>query len=227
MMRQEARTAMTSPSIASVNVGRPQTRGYDGAADPFDQPWTSGIFKTAVAGAVWLTPTGFDGDGQADLTVHGCEDKAACVYSADHYPAWSRELHRHPLAFGAFGENLSVAGLDEQSVCIGDVWAIGEAVVEVSQPRQPCWKLARRWRITTFSDQVVKSGRTGWYFRVRTPGLVAQGTALSLVARPHPEWTVAAANAVMHQRVGDTAALASLAPLSASWRATLRRRLAV
>lgn len=218
---------MSRPSIVSINIGRPEARGFDGADDPFDQPWTTGIFKSPVERPVALTPTGFDGDGQADLSVHGGPDKAVCVYPADHYPAWGRALGRHPIAFGSFGENLSVGGLDEQSVCIGDVWSIGDVVVEVSQPRQPCWKLARRWRIATFTDQVVKSGRTGWYLRVREPGLVAPGAVMSLVERPHPQWTVAAANAVMHQRVGDTAALAALDALAASWRATLRKRLSV
>lgn len=219
---------MSKPTIASVNVGYPRTHGRPGAEEVFDQPWTSGIFKAPVSGVVALTPTGFTGDGQADLVAHGGPDKAVCVYPADHYPAWSRELDRHPIEFGAFGENLSVAGLDEQAVCIGDVWAIGGVVVvEVSQPRQPCWKLARKWRIATFTDQVVKSGRTGWYLRVRQAGPVTPGAAMSLLARPHAEWTVAAANAVMHQRIGNTTALAALDALAESWRATLRKRLPV
>jgi MOSC domain-containing protein YiiM len=217
---------MSNPTIASLNVGYPESRGLPGAEDPFDQPWTSGIFKAPSSRPLVLTSTGFIGDGQADLLVHGGPDKAVCAYPADHYPAWSRETARHPIAFGAFGENLSIAGLDEQGVCIGDVWAIDDVVVEVSQPRQPCWKLARRWRIATFTDQVVKSGRTGWYFRVREAGVVAPGASLSLVTRPHPAWTVAAANAVMHQRIGNTAALAALDALAEIWRVTLRKRLA-
>ena len=217
---------VTPPSIVSLNVGRPQSRGHDGAADPLDQPWTSGIFKAPVDGPVALTPTGVEGDGQADLAVHGGPDKAVCAYAADHYPAWRSELGLPGFSVGAFGENLSIGGLDEQMVCVGDVWAIGEVVVQVSQPRQPCWKLGRKWRMPAFPDRVVKSGRTGWYFRVRRPGPVTVGAVLVLVERPHPEWTIAAANAVMHQRVGDTAALALLPELAASWRATLQKRLA-
>ena len=211
--------------VGALNVGRPQTLGREGAADPFDQAWTTGIFKTPVDGPVRLARLGFEGDGQADLTVHGGPDKAVCVYSADHYPGWRRALGMDRFTFGAFGENLTIEGLDEAQVCIGDVWSLGNALVEISQPRQPCWKLAQKWRRRTLTDEVASSGRTGWYFRVLREGTVTAGDILFLVDRPHPEWSVAAANHVMHRREGDAAALASLKSLSASWRHTLERRL--
>ena len=162
---------------------------------------------------------------QADLTVHGGPDKAVCVYSAYYYPGWRHTLGIDRFAFGAFGENLAIDGLDEQQVCIGDVWSVGDALVQVSQPRQPCWKLAMKWRRRTLTDEVVASGHTGWYFRVQREGLVAPGASVTLIERRHPEWTIAAANRVMHRRQGDTAALARLQALSASWRHTLERRL--
>lgn len=219
---------MIVPSVAALCVGKPRDMGLEGAADPHDRPWTSGIFKAPVQGALPLTLTGFDGDGQADPANHGGPDKAVCVYPADHYPWWRETLSRDVPALGAFGENLSIAGLDEGSVCIGDVWALASGVIlQVSQPRQPCWKLARKWRLTAFADQVVKSGRTGWYFRVLQEGVVAAGDRLELVARPHPGWTIDGANGVMHRREGDTAALAAVPELSVSWRQTLTRRLQV
>ena len=92
-----------------------------------------------------LTARGFDGDGQADVVKHGGLDKAVCAYPADHYPEWRRTLGITPFDFGAFGENLTIDGLDEQTVCIGDVWSLVDAQVQVSVPRSPCWKLARRW----------------------------------------------------------------------------------
>jgi MOSC domain-containing protein YiiM len=209
----------------AICVGRPTALGQAGAADAFDEPWTTGIFKVPVDGPVHLSPLGLGGDGQADLVNHGGADKAVCVYSADHYPDWRRTLGVEPFAFGAFGENLTIEGLDEHRVCIGDVWSLGDVTVQVSQPRQPCWKLARKWRRRTLTADVVSTGRTGWYLRVLREGSAVAGTTLSLVDRRHPEWTIAAANRVMHQREGDTAALARLEALAASWRHTLTRRL--
>jgi MOSC domain-containing protein YiiM len=193
-----------------------------------DRPWTSGIFKEPVNAPVWLGTTNLAGDGQADRVHHGGPDKAVLAYSADHYPAWRRELDKPGLTFGAFGENFTVQGLTEADVCVGDVWSIGNAaVVQVSQPRQPCWKLARRWRVKTLALDAQQTGRTGWYFRVMTEGLVAIGMPLVLVERPHPQWSVERANEVMHVRKGDLVAaanLAAIATLAASWQATLLRR---
>ena len=218
-------TMAAAGTIVALCVGTPRDLGRDSAPEPFDRAWTTGIFKTPVEGPVRLSSLGFTGDGQADLTVHGGPDKAVCVYSADHYPGWRHTLGFDRFTFGAFGENLTIDGLDEQQVCIGDVWSVGDALVQVSQPRQPCWKLAMKWRRRTLTDEVVASGHTGWYFRVQREGLVAPGASLTLIERRHPEWTIAAANRVMHRRQGDTAALARLQALSASWRHTLERRL--
>jgi MOSC domain-containing protein YiiM len=216
----------TTPVLLSVCVGIPESLGVEGAAAWHDEPWTTGIFKAPVDGPVFARADGIDGDGQADRSAHGGPDKAICAYSAEHYPSWRDVTGLGEISWGAFGENFTVGGLTEDSVCIGDVWAVAGVVVQVSQPRQPCWKLARKWRIRTLTDQVVTSGRTGWYFRVLREGIVAAGAPLSLVERPHPAWTIAAANGVMHRGVGDIGALASLEPLSQSWKLTLARRLA-
>ena len=135
---------MTSPSIVALHVGQPQALGALGPEDPFGEPWptegerwTSGIFKVPVEGPVSLTARGFDGDGQADVVKHGGLDKAVCAYPADHYPEWRRTLGITPFDFGAFGENLTIDGLDEQTVCIGDVWSLVDAQVQVSVPRSP------------------------------------------------------------------------------------------
>lgn len=220
--------AMANPFLSSIQVGLPRHFGQEGAANPMDRPWATGFFKEPVTGSVWLGATNLVGDGQADLVHHGGPDKAVLAYSADHYDFWRRALHISALPFGAFGENLTVEGLTEADVCIGDTWRIGdEAVVQVSQPRQPCWKLARRWRIKSLALQVQQTGRTGWYFRTLTEGAVAAGMPLILVARPHPEWTVERANHVMHLEKadpGEAAELAAIPLLSASWQTTLTRR---
>jgi MOSC domain-containing protein YiiM len=220
---------MTKPVLVSIQVGLPQTRGTEGAADPMDQPWTSGFVKEPVHGPVRVSRTSLDGDGQADLRVHGGVDKAILAYSAGHYPLWREELGMRDLPHGAFGENFTIAGLDERNVCVGDVWQIGRVRAEVSQPRQPCWKLARRWRRPDLPGRVIANGRSGWYFRVIAEGDVAAGDTVTLLERPSPRWTVAEATDVMLHRATDrraTSELAELAALAESWRVALRKRLA-
>jgi MOSC domain-containing protein YiiM len=143
-------------------------------------------------------------------------------YSADHYPSWLPVLGPESATYGAFGENLTIAGLTEDYVCIGDVWQIGDTVqLQVSQPRQPCWKLARKWRLRDLVEQVQHTGRSGWYWRVLQTGAVVAGQPLTMLHRTRPEWTIAAANRVMYHRKHDVdaaIALAELPELAASWR---------
>jgi MOSC domain-containing protein YiiM len=215
------------PVIASIQVGLPRRCGEADSADPTERPWTTGFYKEPVVGPVRVGRGNLDGDGQADLVHHGGPDKAVCVYPADHYPYWRDALHLPTLPPGAFGENFTVEGLTEAGVCVGDIWQSGDVMLQVSQPRQPCWKLARRWRIKTLALQVQQTGRTGWYFRVLVEGTVSAGSLLTLVRRHHPEWTVERANTVMHHHKDDVRAAAELARLpllSASWRETLSRR---
>lgn len=212
--------------LLSIQVGKPQLLGKPGAADPHDREWTTGFYKEPVAGAVSVGRTNLAGDGQADLQHHGGPDKAICVYPKDHSPFWQSDLGLD-LPHGAFGENFTIAGAVESDVCIGDVFRCGSAVLQISQPRQPCWKLARRWRIKDLAARVERTGRTGWYFRALTEGVVEAPAGLTLLQRPHPEWTVAAANAVMHHRKTDwdaAHALATCPALSKSWQTSLSRR---
>jgi len=222
-------TAKNSTRILSVQVGLPRTLGVEGANDPMDRPWTSGFQKDPVQGPVWLGNTNLEGDGQADLVHHGGVEKAVLAYSAHHYEPWCRELNLAEIPFGAFGENFTIQGLTEADVCVGDTWQVGENVlVQVSQPRQPCWKLARRFKRKTLSLEVQRTGRTGWYFRVLRQGMVSAGTPITLLQRPYPDWSIARANLVMHSQPHDqaeTAELAALDLLSVSWRDTLGKRL--
>jgi MOSC domain-containing protein YiiM len=219
---------MSSAILHSLQLGLPREVQPTGEHDLSDKPWTTGFFKQPVSEPAFARVDGIDGDGQADLAVHGGPDKAICVYSFDHYPFWEDELVIEPLPTGAFGENFTVAGLTEEQVCIGDVWQVGDSVVvQVSQPRQPCWKLARCWQRKTLAIEVQENGKTGWYFRVLKEGLVEAGMPLTLSERPHPVWTVARANQVMHHDKHNAVAaaeLAALAELSASWKQTLGKR---
>ena len=215
------------PRIASVQVSKVRSLGTPGAPDAMDRPWTTGFFKEPVAGAVPVGTLGVAGDEQADRANHGGPDKAVLAYSAEHYPEWRTELEHPELPYGAFGENLTVDGLAEADVCIGDRWRAGEVEFEVTQPRQPCWKLARRWRVKSLPATVIRTGRTGWYLRVLHGGMLESGLELELVARPNPEWTIRRANGVMYSEKDDAAAsleLAEVPGLSASWRDGLRTR---
>ena len=172
----------------------------------------------------WL---GLVGDSQADLRFHGGRNKAVLVYSGDHYPDWRSELGIAEMGPGGFGENLTVAGADERSVCIGDHWRIANVLFEVSQPRQPCWKLGRRWRRPDLPKRTVVSGRTGWYCRVLEEGELDAGLAMTLERRPHPEWTIVAANRVMYTKQADSEvirALIGLPELSSEWKDELGER---
>jgi MOSC domain-containing protein YiiM len=230
--------AAAAARVLSLQVGLPRAYGRDDAADPMDRPWTTGYFKAPVDGPVWVGRTNLAGDGQADLVHHGGPDKAVLAYGAAHYAAWREELAPYlvgrdapGLPFGGFGENLTVAPWTEADVCIGDVHALGEALLEVAQPRGPCWKIARRWRVRDLPARVQRTGRTGWYYRVLREGYVEAGQRLRRLDRPHPEWTVARANVVRYERKADTAedreitlALAACPALAASLRDTLTRR---
>ena len=205
-----------NPEVVSIQLGLPRCID-DG---PESEQWTSGIFKFPIDHAVSASATGLEGDGQADLRVHGGPDKAVLVYSLDHFPDWLEECNFDMLPPGAFGENLSVTELTEESVCIGDEWALGTVVFQVSQPRQPCWKLGRRWNMPDLPKRVVASGRSGWYLRVLQPGVIEPGP-MQLSRRVHPDWTIRRANDVFYNKSEMPelkTELAALPELSAAWK---------
>ena len=212
-----------------ARVVRLATGSVEAVPDPAhpDQTWSTAFRKIARNGPVWLGYQGFQGDEQADRKNHGGVDKAVCVYAATHYPGWREELGLADLSFGAFGENLTVEGLDEANVCVGDILDVGGARIQVSQPRQPCWKLARNARIDDLAARVERTGRTGFYFRVLRHGAVAAGDALTRLERPHPEWTIARCNHVQYHARDDrdaARALAGCPALSGSWKDRLWAR---
>ena len=181
----------------------------------------SAIGKRRTAERLDIALTGFPRDAQADLAVHGGLEKAIHHYPGDHYAAWRIELGRDDLAPGGFGENVSTIGLTEEALCIGDVLSFGSATVQVSQGRQPCWKLAAHTGEERMAYLFQKTGRTGWYYRVLEPGQVAPGDALRLVDRPWPGWTVKRVTlARLTRRIApaDAATLAGMPELFAGWR---------
>ncbi len=214
-------------SIVSLQVGLPRVVEVKDLTAFSDQAWTTGFFKLPVTNPVWLGKLNLDGDAQADLQNHGGLDKAVNVYPIEHYPYWTETLPLKDLPSGAFGENFTTDGLSESEVCIGDTFQIGESLVQVSQPRQPCWKLARRWGVQDLAIQFQETGRTGWYFRVLSEGFVKAEDKLVLVDRPYPQWTIATANLIMHHQKKDIDAarqLANCPTLSSRWRVKLSKR---
>lgn len=189
----------------------------------------SAIGKQPVDRPLWLGPEGFTGDEQADRRHHGGPEKAVHHYDAGHYPTWRAELGDLPaLQPGGFGENLSTTGLSETDVAVGDVFRLGAALIEVSQARQPCWKLNLRFGRKDMARLVQQTGRSGWYYRVLEPGEVAPGDALALVERRAPDWTLSRLHRVLYIDRLDRAALAgmaALAPLSPGWQQLAARRL--
>jgi len=176
--------------LVSLQVGMPQRLGDASSHDPSNSLWFTGIFKNKIDGPVHLDKRNLAGDAQADLRVHGGRDKAVLAYSADHYAAWRKELNLPDFPFGAFGENLTVTGAKEDDICIGDVHQVGDAILQVSQPRSPCWKLARKWQMSDLPKRVVQTGRSGWYYRVLQEGTVESGSDIKLLKRTYPEWTI-------------------------------------
>ena len=200
-------------TVESLNIGLPKKELFYG------KEIVTGIRKQPAAGSLHLGKLGFENDGVGDLKHHGGDDKAVCVYSQDHYPYWEDVLGiKLPVA--AFGENLTVSDVHEDHICIGDIFQLGTAVVQVSQPRQPCRTLAARYGRDDLIKLVVDSGRTGFYFRVLEEGIVKKGDELILKERDPRSISVSFANHTYHHDRKNCEAIEkvlAVPALSASW----------
>jgi MOSC domain-containing protein YiiM len=201
-----------------------------GKAAPFTRAGSvSAIAKTPVLGPQRVTVLGIAGDEQGDPRVHGGPDKAIHHYPRDHYRPWQDDIGLHPLLehAGAFGENITTTGMLEHTVCLGDRYRMGTALVEVSQSRQPCWKLSDRFAVPDMARRVQDSGRTGWYYRVIEEGHVQPGDTLVLADRPHAAWPLSRLIDLLYQRAIDPGVLQVVLelPLVPSWRLLFQRRL--
>ncbi len=204
---------MKNMVVESLNTGLPKKEIFHG------REIITGICKQPVTGGLHLQRCGFEGDGVGDLKHHGGDDKAVCVYSLEHYPYWEDVL-KIKLPAAAFGENLTVSDLREEDICIGDIFQLGTALLQVSQPRQPCRTLAARYGRDDLVKLVADSGRTGFYFRVLQEGTVEKGARLILMEKDPRAISVSFANHTFHHNRKNCEAIEKMLAvpaLSASW----------
>ncbi len=171
--------------ILSVNVGLPREVSWQGKFV------TTGIFKEPVKGPVMLRTLNLDGDGQADLSVHGGVSKAVYAYPSEHYAFWRTEFPEMNLSWGMFGENLTTEGLLEDAIYIGDRFRVGQTELIVTEPRMPCYKLGIKFGRADIIKRFLASRRSGFYFAVMREGMVSAGDALELIGREQQDISVA------------------------------------
>ena len=175
-----------SARLLSISIGKPKSYTDEQGT------WETAFFKEIVEGPIFLGELGLTGDSVANTKHHGGPEQAVLIYSAENYPRWQTELGRE-FPYGGFAENLIVSELNETTVFIGDIYQVGPVKLQVTKPRIPCWKIARRWGIPDLTKRVSQSSRTGWYCRVLDAGEIEAGLPVELLERPHLEQTVAQA----------------------------------
>jgi MOSC domain-containing protein YiiM len=218
---------MPEGKVISINVGRPRIVNWKGTQV------STGIFKSPVEGTVELKRLNLNGDRQADLSVHGGPYKAVYGYPSEHYPYWRQQLPQAELAWGAFGENLTTEGLFEDSLHIGDQLRIGTALLMVTQPRVPCYKITIRFDRDDMIKRFIASNTSGFYFSVIEEGHLAAGDAIQIVHRDPAAISVADINHLYYRRGRNRGTVpaevllqraVNLEALPASWRDYLRQR---
>jgi MOSC domain-containing protein YiiM len=214
-------------SIYTQLIGQPHTY-----TDERGKPWRSAIFRVPVDGPLELGPRGLAGDQVADTQNHGSPDQAVCCHPLAHYAYWNQryglEGTERRLDAGGVGENWTIAGADEEDVCVGDMYDIGTACVQVSAPRYPCTKQERKVGLPGFTNATMETLRTGWYLRVVTPGVAQAGDTLTLVMRPNPDISLWRVNANMFRAFDAATAhlLLETPELAQGWKRIIRAKLA-
>ncbi len=202
------------PRLLAVNVGRPRLlRAPGGRTEP------SAIAKGPVAGRVAVRGVNLDGDDQADRSVHGGPDKAVYSYASEDYAWWEAELGR-PLAWGTFGENLTTEGVDVSGAVIGEQWRVGSTRLQVSEPRQPCWKLTATMGEPRFQQRYNRAARFGAYLRILVDGDLGTGDTIEVVDRPDHGVTIRDVGVIAtaeRERVAELLDVPQLAPRWHEW----------
>ena len=194
-----------------MNVGQVRKFEYEG------QLGTSSIWKSPVAGRVAVRGVNIEGDDQADRSVHGGPDKAVYSYAIEDTRWWEQELGR-VMEMGQFGENLTTEGVDLTSALVGERWAIGSVVLEVSEPRMPCWKLGMKMGDPGFLRQFTQAGRPGTYFRIIEEGDIGAGDEIEVVERPDHDVSVGDIFRIYTRDRGEAERMLGVPQMSESWR---------
>ena len=209
--------------LASLNIALPEKVDLNGGGKKL----LTGIFKKPVEGKIFLDELGFRGDGVGDSRIHGGKDLAVCSYFVDHFPYWQTKLERE-IKPGAFGENLSLSEINETQINIGDIFRLGEAEIEVSQPRQPCHKLNKVFDLQAMACKVQTTGYTGCYFRAKKTGWVKPDSVVERIQEGLGKVSIEMGNVLMFKEKKNLDLLknvASLQALSVEWREKFQRRL--
>ncbi len=208
--------------LVSLNVAVPHTVIWK------RQEVRTGIFKEPIDGSVMMRRLNLDGDRQADLTVHGGPAKAVYAYPSEHYPLWKSELLEMALPWGMFGENFTTEGMIEHEIHIGDKFRIGEAIVIVTQPRTPCYKLALKFQRDDMLNRMLTNGRSGFYLAVERQGIVGAGDPIQRIHEDPERISIAEINTLYRDGGKDANLLrraANLEALPENWRDYLREEL--
>ncbi len=208
--------------LVSLNIGLPRLVTWKG------ETFKTGIFKSPVGGRIMLRETNLDGDRQADLSVHGGPNKAVYGYSSEHYPYWRKELPEEELPWGAFGENFTTEGILETKLSMGDRYRLGSAVIRVTTPRLPCYKLAAKFQSDAMIGRFLRSGHSGFYFAVDEEGEVGAGDEFQFLASETPSLTIAEFNHLYVSPTPDPQLLkraVQVKSLPESWRERYQARI--
>lgn len=193
-----------------------------------NKTWETGSFKTAIKDC-FVENLGLVGDKVSDTRYHGGIDKAVFANSFINYPKWQNFLQRsEPLDYGALAENLTIDLIDEADVFIGDVHKIGEAILEISQPREPCWKIGQKWHNKYFTKYIYETGETGWYYRVLQAGEIKQNDEIELVKRVNSKVSIKKANEILRDPKSNMELceyLLNLEVLALDWKNSLKKKL--
>ena len=202
--------AATRSTVLSVNVGGIRQFDYHG------RPAVSAIWKSPVMGPVAVRGVNLEGDDQADREAHGGPDKAVYAYAIEDTRWWAEELGRS-LEYGEFGENLTTEGIEVTNALIGERWEIGSTVLEVSEPRVPCWRLAVRMEDNGFPRRFTQAIRPGAYLRIAVEGTLASGDEIRVVQRPDHDLTIGDVFRIFTRDRGEAERLLNVPQLSSRW----------
>ncbi len=207
-------------SVVSVRAGRARVHARPDWDQVRTHEWNTAYWKDEVPGPVRIGTLGLEGDEQADKRHHGGPHMAVLMYAEAHYEHWRTLDGLATMGPGGFGENLTLRGTDERTVCVGDVLEVGGAQLQISSPRGPCVDISRRWNTEWLLKRVLELRRTGWYLRVLREGIVTRGDEVRLLSRPHPGWTIDRLTETRSQQPppkSELAQAATLAALAPDW----------